>query len=254
MNCELDNSIIEKIVESVVFNSQAHIEMTENSFYIPVGNGTEVSLIKWLQDAEIPVHEFMQKKEGRVYAQVPFDSQLKRSIIAVHHPEMQDIVRVYIKGAPEIVLRNCTSHYQSTELQRDGTRRAEKRPLSQEEINQIMGKIMNEQMTYLALRPIAFSYCDMDVTTFDRVMNAMQGDVDSANEIAALERDQTFLALIGLKDPIRPDIKNVVKDARAATINLRLCSGDNLHTTAKVAYDVDIMTDQEYRVYSQGGN
>lgn len=113
-----------------------------------------------------------------------------------------------------------------------------------------MGKIMNEQMTYLALRPMAFSYCDMDVTTFDRVMNAMQGDVDSENEIAALERDQTFLALIGLKDPIRPDIKNVVRDARAAMINLRLCSGDNLHTTAKVAYDVDIMTDSEYRVYS----
>ena len=106
MNCELDNSIIEKIVESVVFNSQAHIEMTENSFYVPVGNGTEVSLIKWLQDAEIPVHDYMQKKEGRVYAQVPFDSQLKRSIIAVHHPEMQDIVRVYIKGAPEIVIPN----------------------------------------------------------------------------------------------------------------------------------------------------
>ena len=116
-----------------------------------------------------------------------------------------------------------------------------------------MDKIMDQQMTYLALRPIAFSYCDMDVTTFDRVMNAMQGDVDSANEIAALERDQTFLALVGLKDPVRPDIKNVVGNARAATINLRLCSGDNLHTTAKVAYDVDIMTAREYQVYSQGG-
>ena len=105
-----------------------------------------------------------------------------------------------------------------------------------------MAKIMDEQMTYLAMRPIAFSYCDMDVTTFDRVMQSMQGDVDSANEIAALERDQTFLALVGLKDPIRPDIKRVVQDAREATIKLRLCSGDNLHTTAKVAYDVGVMT------------
>lgn len=68
MNCELDNAIIDKIVESIVFNCQAHIEMSENSFYIPVGNGTEVSLIKWLQDAEVPVHDEMAKKEGRVYA------------------------------------------------------------------------------------------------------------------------------------------------------------------------------------------
>ena len=48
MQCELDNSIIDKIIESIVYNSQAHIEMTDNSFYKPVGNGTEVSLIKWL--------------------------------------------------------------------------------------------------------------------------------------------------------------------------------------------------------------
>ena len=143
LNCELDNQIIEKMVESVIFNSQAHIEMTENSFYEAVGNGTEVSLIKWLQDAEIPVHEYMAKKEGRVYAQVPFDSKLKRSIIAVHHPELQDIVRVYIKGAPEIVLKNCTSHYKSGDLQRDGTRYAEKVPLSQHEVAEIKQKVMD---------------------------------------------------------------------------------------------------------------
>ena len=62
LNCDLDQSIIEKIVESVVFNSSAYIQMSKNSFYVPVGNGTEVSLIKWLQAAEIPVHEIMQQK------------------------------------------------------------------------------------------------------------------------------------------------------------------------------------------------
>ena len=110
-NCELDNSIIDKIVESIVWNSQAYIEMTENSFYVPVGNGTEVSLIKWLQAAEIPVHEHMAEKEGRVLASVPFSSKLKRSIIAVEHPHLHDTVRIYVKGAPEIVVNNCRSFY-----------------------------------------------------------------------------------------------------------------------------------------------
>ena len=88
MNCDLDQNIIEKIVESIVFNSSAYIEMSKNSFYIPVGQGTEVSLIKWLQAAEIPVHEIMMQKyqEDVVLAQVPFNSKLKRSIIAVKHP------------------------------------------------------------------------------------------------------------------------------------------------------------------------
>ena len=65
-----------------------------------------------------------------------------------------------------------------------------------------------------------------------------------------MERDQTLLALIGLKDPVRPTIKDVVNQARNAMINLRLVSGDNLHTTTKVAYDVGILTEREYDIYS----
>lgn len=56
----------------------------------------------------------------------------------------------------------------------------------------------------------------------------MQGDIDSAEEIAALERDMTFLAMVALKDPVRPSIKAVVTEARESMINLRLISGDNL--------------------------
>jgi len=108
-------------------------------------------------------------------------------------------------------------------------------------------------MTVEALRPIAFSYCDMEVTQFDNIMRQMQGDVDSAHEIAALERDQTFLALVGLHDPVRPSIRRVVDEAREATVNLRLVSGDNLHTTTKVAYEVGIMNDEEYKHYERGG-
>jgi magnesium-transporting ATPase (P-type) len=87
--------------------------MTENSFYVPVGNGTEVSLIKWLQEAEIPVHEIMARKEGRIVAHVPFNSNLKRSIVAVQLENLHDTVRVYVKGAPEIVVPNCRNFYNS---------------------------------------------------------------------------------------------------------------------------------------------
>lgn len=87
--------------------------MDDNSFYVPKGNGTEVSLIRWLQGAEIPVHEVMASKEGRVLAEVPFNSKLKRSITAIQLPDMQDTVRIFIKGAPEIIVRNCKNHFMS---------------------------------------------------------------------------------------------------------------------------------------------
>ena len=116
-NCQLDPSIIDKIIESIVWNSQAHIEMTKNSFYVPVGQGTEVSLIKWLQDAEIPIHEKMAMKDGRVLAHVPFDSNLKKSIIVIEHPELEQTVRIFVKGAPEVVIESCQFAF---ETQRGG--------------------------------------------------------------------------------------------------------------------------------------
>lgn len=48
LHCNISEEVEQLIIESVVYNNQAHIEMTENAFYVPVGNGTEVSLLKWL--------------------------------------------------------------------------------------------------------------------------------------------------------------------------------------------------------------
>ena len=173
-NCDLDPMIQEKIIESICYNSQAYIEMTENSFYVPIGNGTEISLIKWLQAAEIPVHEIMQSKQGRVLAQVPFDSKLKRSIVAVRHPEIQDTVRIYIKGAPEIVINNCSNQYKSSHKAEhenaDGTREiyqvANKVPLNDMEKQQILSDYQESRMAIDSFRTLAFSYCDMSVGEF----------------------------------------------------------------------------------------
>ena len=85
--------------------------MNENSFYVPVGNGTEVSLIKWLQDAEVPVHEIIKMKAGNVAHSIPFDSRLRKSVIAVKHPKLVDTVRVYFKGAAEEIVPQCRNHY-----------------------------------------------------------------------------------------------------------------------------------------------
>ena len=47
-NCVIGPAITALLIESILFNNQCHIEINENSFYAPVGNGTETSLIKWL--------------------------------------------------------------------------------------------------------------------------------------------------------------------------------------------------------------
>jgi len=55
LNCELSGLALRLIQESILFNCEARIEM-DQTVYKPVGNSTEVAFLKFLQDAEIPVH------------------------------------------------------------------------------------------------------------------------------------------------------------------------------------------------------
>lgn len=63
LNCELSEDAITRIKESILYNCDARIEM-DTTTYVPVGNGTDVGLLKFLQDADIPVHILIQKKLG----------------------------------------------------------------------------------------------------------------------------------------------------------------------------------------------
>ena len=109
LNCNFTPETVDMIKESVVWNSEAHIEIDENSFYVPKGRGTETSMIKWIQGAEIPVEKLMLLREGRVRGWETFNSSKRASMIAVEHPEIEQTVRVYRKGAPEAIFAACGS-------------------------------------------------------------------------------------------------------------------------------------------------
>jgi magnesium-transporting ATPase (P-type) len=88
LNCELEQNTLELVKESILFNTETRIEMADNALYIPVGNGTEVGLVKFLQDAEVPVHEIIPRKLNKIVAQIPFSSDRKRSVVAMRHPDL----------------------------------------------------------------------------------------------------------------------------------------------------------------------
>ena len=67
-NCELADPILEFIKESILFNCEARIEMDEYAYYVPVGNGTETSLLRFLQDADVPIHDIIKRKINRIEA------------------------------------------------------------------------------------------------------------------------------------------------------------------------------------------
>jgi magnesium-transporting ATPase (P-type) len=59
--------------------------------------------------------------------------------------------------------------------------------------------------------------------------------------------------MIGLKDPVRLGVKDVIEKAERARISLRLVSGDHLETTAAVARDVGILSAEEFEMSRRRG-
>lgn len=57
------------------------------------------------------MHTEVKRKLGRVETNIPFSTLSRRSLIAVRHPDNEDFVRVYVKGAPETVVSRCIRTY-----------------------------------------------------------------------------------------------------------------------------------------------
>ena len=106
-NCSLSEGSISLIKDSILFNCDARVEMADDATYKPVGSGTECGLLQFLQDNEILIHEEIKRKIGRILTVIPFNSQRKRQIVAIQHPDDSNIVRIIAKGAPEVLITKC---------------------------------------------------------------------------------------------------------------------------------------------------
>jgi len=181
-----------------------------------VGNKTEGALLTlahkhWNND-------YAQRREAAAQAGsilFPFSSKRKR--MSVYLPASKTL---FHKGAAETVLESCTQY-----LTLDGT----KKPLTQEKRTQFEQLIQ----TYAkdALRCVALSH-------------KSNFTLPSTNcEIQDHENELCLDAIVGIMDPLRPDVKDAVKACQLAGIMVRMVTGDNLDTANAIAREAGILTE-----------
>ena len=235
LNCKLTDENLGLIKQSILYNTEARVEM-DDTIYVPVGNATEVSLLKFLQDAEIPVHLLIQRKLGRIRAHSPFDPESRRSVIAMTSPEHgEDKVLIYVKGAPETIFGFCTNKI--------GAEGVEEFTDKDFELAQITKMAQAQQ------RCMSFAYAQMDLVTFiDTYENGDQESIVKSLNAAIDSGDipLTLVASFGLRDPLRSKVQSCVKYAREhAMLNVRLVSGDHIDTAKSVAIKTGILQPEE---------
>ncbi len=61
----------------------------------------------------------------------------------------------------------------------------------------------------------------------------------------AIVADLTAIAIVGIKDPVRPEVPDAIKKCQRAGITVRMVTGDNINTARSIAISCGILTPGE---------
>ncbi|XP_058844480.1 plasma membrane calcium-transporting ATPase 2 isoform X5 [Acipenser ruthenus] len=184
-----------------------------------VGNKTECGLLGFILDLKRdyqPIRD--QIPEEKLYKVYTFNSVRKSMSTVTKLPNGS--FRMYSKGASEIVLKKC-SHI----LNAVGDPRIF-RPRDRDE----MVKKVIEPMACEGLRTICIGYRDFPASP--------EPDWDNENDIVT---DLTCICVVGIEDPVRPEVPEAIRKCQRAGITVRMVTGDNINTARAIAIKCGII-------------
>lgn len=215
----LKNSISEEIfnlfLQSVFQNTGSEIVKGKDGKTKVMGTPTESSLLEFglLLGGDA---KFYNDKYKIINVE-PFNSNKKKMSVLVALPGGANKSRAFCKGASEIVEKMC-----------DKVVNAEGKVVDLNEqqrssITDVINGFASE-----ALRTLGIAFKDIERST--------EGD-------SIPEDKYTLIAIIGIKDPVRPGVKEAVKTCLEAGITVRMVTGDNINTAKAIARECGILTD-----------
>ncbi|KIP09286.1 hypothetical protein PHLGIDRAFT_126438 [Phlebiopsis gigantea 11061_1 CR5-6] len=134
---------------------------------------------------------------------------------------------IFVKGAPESVLERCDN------VLVNGTTI----PLTPE----LRSALLHQTLSYgsQGLRTLALAYADHPD------LDPAHHQTESTADYARFERELTFVSLVGMLDPPRPEVKLAVANCRAAGIRVVCITGDNKRTAETICRQIGIFGEDE---------
>jgi Ca2+-transporting ATPase len=182
-----------------------------------VGDPTEAALV--VLAAKGGIDAVSAREQYPRLGAVPFDAAYK--LMATFHrmtdEEGRDVVRCFVKGAPDQVLARASYALD-----------ADQKPIPIAAAHDDF-EANNERLGRQGLRVMAVARRDLDPATFD-----------PSGDLLPLVTDLTMLALAGIVDPPRAEVKDAVAKAKTAGIRVRMITGDHAVTAAAIAGELGI--------------
>ena len=208
-----DDEMSQIIKTSIACNSTAFLDDSDSGNVVALGNPTEGALLLWLYDAGV---DYMAVRDDNdTVGQLPFSTMTKFMATIISTPDGKR--RLLLKGAPEIVMRLCNKTVGDVPFQ------------------QVIDELTNYQTK--AMRTLAFAYRELE-------------DADNADELLKdLKSGQapalTFLGIVAISDPVRPDVPAAVQDSRNAGVKVKIVTGDTGATAREIGRQVGLWTNDD---------
>ena len=215
-----DDSLAGQLMaEGIAINSTAFLDYSDQQKAKVIGNPTEGALLLWLFDNNV---DFVRIRDNtKIVKQLPFTTKYKymATVVATTTPGKYVL---YVKGAPEIVLKRC-----ATVMKSDGEAGI---VWVREEVEAKMLEYQNK-----AMRTLGFAYKYITESELDTVF------VNSKLQV----EDLCFLGIVGIIDPIRDDVADSVKDCLNAGISIKIVTGDTPGTAREIGRQVGLWNDED---------
>ncbi|KAH7285103.1 hypothetical protein KP509_33G012900 [Ceratopteris richardii] len=214
---EIKKSIEEKLFTSICINTDGHVSVSEDGGIEVSGSPTEVACLNWAMKLGAVFDDI--QKENTVICLDTFNSTKKRMGVVVK--DKDGSVWVHWKGASEVILSQCTKYIDAEGNIID---------LTTEKVEELEGIIIT--FANAALRTLCFAYREL-------TEHEAQGLRTRKPEIP--DKDLICLAIVGIKDPLRPGVADAVRKCQIAGIKVRMVTGDNIMTAKAIATECGIL-------------
>lgn len=179
-----------------------------------VGEPTEMALVAYSMSLGMNKNELL-KSAPRV-GEAPFDSN--RKMMSTIHKTADGILQ-FTKGAPDEILKHCTRIFKNGEVS----------PLTDADREAVLKK--NKEFADRALRVLACGY---------KQLSCVPEDQSPDN----IENELVFCGLVGMIDPVRPEVKAAIEECRGAGIRPIMITGDHKDTAVAIALELGIIKDK----------
>jgi plasma-membrane calcium-translocating P-type ATPase len=213
-NQKLTNNEISKIIlEDISVNSTAFLEEQKaGGKFKGVGNPTEVALLLWLNNEG---YNYLQYRENAdIIDQLTFSTE-RKYMATIVDSSLTGKRLLLVKGAPEIVFGKCKDVI------------LDSKTVNASEYRFTVDRQLLDYQN-MAMRTLGFAYKIIDKDD--------NGDSEQQTEM----NDLSFLGIVAISDPIRPDVPAAVAKCQSAGIDVKIVTGDTPGTATEIARKIGL--------------